>query len=282
MTAKWHKGLPAAHLQDLRSKADEINTAMHDTITAVIRAKLKIGRLLLDARELFVGDKEFGQWRQDVLPDLSATEAGYCMQAARKYENAPALIEKVGWSALRELVYSPDTLIKELDDKAATLPEGDKLLSTSEARKLAKDLKDNGEAPETTQTRPGTSAPARPSGDVGSPSRGPAATVSLVVGRGSLQREIPLREADRMDVIEMGETLMEVVTTKGPTLDEALLLFGITDPDLLTQSTVLPTVFLDLMSAKMAEARIKNLPEGEYKFYRACYDKAIEHIKSIV
>ncbi len=101
------------------SRLDELSWKINDRIETVQKAaakgQLAIGKLLLEARELFQGDKEFGNWRAENTEIKSMQVASNLMAVARKFASAPKMIEACSYSALVELVSAPPALIKEIE-----------------------------------------------------------------------------------------------------------------------------------------------------------------------
>lgn len=68
MTTKFIDTLPAAQRKEAQSAASQINTAFfsaNEFAGKAMRKYIEVGRLLTEARQLFKGDKEFGQWRSE-------------------------------------------------------------------------------------------------------------------------------------------------------------------------------------------------------------------------
>lgn len=120
---KWFNGITAENLNQLSTLADEVNQTIEVAVVHLVRCKMRIGRALNAAREIFPGDKEFGQWRAEVLPNISKTEATYCMKAEKTFRSAPELIEKMGWSTMRELSYAPKSLVDKIIENPEEAPK---------------------------------------------------------------------------------------------------------------------------------------------------------------
>lgn len=114
---KWERAITAQALTDLADIAQKIHTTMDETVLTVARARLKIGRLLLDARELFPGDLEFGQWRKAMIPDLAPRTCNTYMNMAKEFKDAPQLVESMGWSVARELLNAPESVKQQAREK---------------------------------------------------------------------------------------------------------------------------------------------------------------------
>jgi hypothetical protein len=111
-------GMSAQSLSELDAIATQITETVDKTVLTVAKARLKIGKLLLEAREKFPGDNEFGKWRKKVLPEIAQRTATSYMAVARDFKDAPALVEAIGWTAARELISAPDSLKKKVKAKA--------------------------------------------------------------------------------------------------------------------------------------------------------------------
>ena len=103
----WAGDLNALSLKTLDALANDIDKEIDKTHKAVARAQIKVGKLLLEARKEFPGDKEFGQWRKEKTPIGSQSAANDLMRVAETFKDAPALVEACSFSVLRELVYCP-------------------------------------------------------------------------------------------------------------------------------------------------------------------------------
>lgn len=101
---KWTDGLASADLESLQALATDINKAVDLTVKQVARGKIRVGKLLLEARSLFNQDQAFGLWRKEHTMVQSKQHAHYLMQVADKFGDAPKLIEGANYSVLQELV----------------------------------------------------------------------------------------------------------------------------------------------------------------------------------
>lgn len=135
---KWERAINAESLASLAQIATDIESTMIETVNTVAKARLKIGRLLNDARILFPGDKEFGQWRAKMVPDIKPRTANTYMRMAKEFKNGPDLVEKMGWSVARELLGAPtevkESILTQLDD-------GDYNITAKEAREIVDEAK---------------------------------------------------------------------------------------------------------------------------------------------
>lgn len=135
---KWHEGLDGADLGELSKIAREIDKTVDSTVKQVARAKIKVGKLLLEAREKFSQDQAFGQWRKEATPVKSKQHAHYLMQIAKKFGNAPKLIEGANYSILQELVTAEDKDIQWIEEK---IDKGEELPTVVEVREKVKETK---------------------------------------------------------------------------------------------------------------------------------------------
>ena len=106
----------ALSLQTLDALADDIGKEIDKTHKVVARAQIKVGKLLLEARKEFPGDKEFGQWRKEKTPIKSAGTANDLMRVAETFSKAPELVAACSFSVLRELVYCPEEVRKGVEE----------------------------------------------------------------------------------------------------------------------------------------------------------------------
>lgn len=136
VAGKWFSGISAQQLERLSDIKDKVIETADKAVTDLVRAKMRIGGLLNEARDMFPGDKEFGQWRKHNIPEISTTEATYCMRVEKQFGNAPALIERVGWSAMRELSYAPEKLVNKImaDPDSAPTTKKDAREAVKEAK----------------------------------------------------------------------------------------------------------------------------------------------------
>ena len=112
VSTKWHSGLDAADLGELSRIAREIDNTVDTTVKHVARAKIRLGKLLLEAREKFNQDVQFGQWRKQATCIKSKQHAHYLMQIAKRFADAPKLIESANYSTLQELVTADDEAVE--------------------------------------------------------------------------------------------------------------------------------------------------------------------------
>lgn len=113
----WTDGLAAADLDQLKALAADINKAVDRTVKEVARGKIRVGRLLLEARSLFHDDIGFGRWRKEHTMVQSKQHAHYLMQVAERFGDAPKLIEGANYSVLQELVLADQKDIEWVQDR---------------------------------------------------------------------------------------------------------------------------------------------------------------------
>lgn len=101
---KWWEDLDAADIEHLKGLATDIDKAVDTTVKQVARGKIKVGKLLLEARKCFQNDDDFGKWRVMHTMVQSKQHAHYLMQVADRFGDAPKLIEGANYSVLQELV----------------------------------------------------------------------------------------------------------------------------------------------------------------------------------
>lgn len=146
---KWHEGIDAAGLKQLAGIAKDIDKTIDSTVKSVARGKIRVGKLLVEAREFFNADQEFGKWRNDNTMIQSKQHAHYLMQVAKKFGDAPKLIDGVNYSVLQELVLAEPEAIEWVEGR---IDEGDpptvqetrtevKKGTSKKALKLSGDLK---------------------------------------------------------------------------------------------------------------------------------------------
>ncbi len=132
---KWHHGLDAADLSTLTALAKDINKAVDQTVKQVARGKIRVGKLLLEARAQFSEDQAFGRWRKENTVIQSKQHTHYLMQVAERFGDAPKLIEGANYSVLQELVLADQ---KDIEWIEAKIDAGEKLPTMIEVRKKVK------------------------------------------------------------------------------------------------------------------------------------------------
>ncbi len=114
---KWTDNLGALEISTLAALATDINKTVDQTIKHVARGKIKVGKLLLEARRQFQNDANFGKWRVDNTMVQSKQHAHYLMQVAEQFGNATVLIEGANYSVMQELVTADQKEIQWVVDK---------------------------------------------------------------------------------------------------------------------------------------------------------------------
>lgn len=119
---KWHEGIDASGLAQLAGIAKDIDKTIDSTVKQVARGKIRVGKLLIEARQFFNADQEFGKWRNDNTMIQSKQHAHYLMQVAKRFGDAPKLIDGVNYSVLQELVLAEPEAIEWVEGR---IDEGD-------------------------------------------------------------------------------------------------------------------------------------------------------------
>lgn len=149
---KWWNGIDAADIGSLNALATDINKAIDQTVKQVARGKIRVGKLLVEARSMFSEDQAFGKWRKENTLVQSKQHAHYLMQVAERFGDAPKLIEGANYSVLQELVLAEDKDIEWIESK---IEAGEPLPTVVEVRKKVKETKLKGTSKKgTAQTGP--------------------------------------------------------------------------------------------------------------------------------
>jgi hypothetical protein len=119
---KWHHGIDASGLTQLEALAKDINKTIDATVKHVARGKIKVGKLLLEARAMFIEDQAFGKWRKDNTLVQSKQHAHYLMKVAERFHDAPQLIDGANYSVLQELILAEQ---KDIEWVEARIESGD-------------------------------------------------------------------------------------------------------------------------------------------------------------
>jgi len=114
---QWDSGLDGHAVKELQEIAREINKQADIATNVVVQAKMGIGHALIEARQYYDNDAQFGMWREANTPIDSAREASYCMNIARRFSNAEELIKETSWSVLRELTHAGDDVVEQIEAK---------------------------------------------------------------------------------------------------------------------------------------------------------------------
>jgi hypothetical protein len=133
----------ASYSDKYSKKLNEISTDINKTVEATQKtlaaAQMRVGRLLLDAREEFKGDLEFGRWRKDKTCIASSTNANRLMGIAKEFQNKKELVAAMSPSALMELLPAAPEVIKEVEK---IIEETGKAPSVRETREMVKEASD--------------------------------------------------------------------------------------------------------------------------------------------
>lgn len=103
-SGKWHENVDSADLSTLTKLAVDINDTVDQTVKHVAKGKIKVGKLLLEARTLITDDQAFGTWRKENTLVQSKQHAHYLMQIADRFGDAEVLINGANYSVMQELV----------------------------------------------------------------------------------------------------------------------------------------------------------------------------------
>jgi len=187
---KWTDNLGGQELGELRALATDINKAIDQTVKQVARGKIRVGKLLIEARAVFAGDLEFGKWRMEHTMVQSKQHANYLMKVADRFGDAPKLIDGVNYSVLQELVLAEDKDIKWIEAK---IDAGEDLPTVTEVRHKVKETQASRLAPTGTSKKGQTIS----AGPTASPN---AAINSVVVMSLTLRiREVQNRPIDGVE-----------------------------------------------------------------------------------
>jgi hypothetical protein len=114
---KWTDGLGALEIGTLSALATDIDKAIDTTVKQVARGKIRVGKLLLEARAQFKEDAAFGKWRKDKTMIQSKQHAHYLMQVAERFGDAVKLIDGANYSVMQELVLADQKDIEWVESK---------------------------------------------------------------------------------------------------------------------------------------------------------------------
>jgi hypothetical protein len=124
-----------SYADDIRTKYREGMALAKKSVTYMIT----VGRYLQEARDLIDGDKEFGQWRKDAIPEISSRLATNLMGVYRRFGDRDV---NLSFSAMTELLPAPDDVIEEVVQESANNP-----LTVAEIRDKVKAAKKAKEQP---------------------------------------------------------------------------------------------------------------------------------------
>ena len=102
--------------KELDQIASEIQEEANTIVEQISKSRVKIGELLLEAREFFDGDKEFGQWRQEKLPFLKQRETSKLIGYAKLVKERPVL-EELPESTAFVLLSAPDGMLDKVEER---------------------------------------------------------------------------------------------------------------------------------------------------------------------
>ncbi len=135
---KWWNGIDSADVGSLNGLATDINKVVDQTVKHVARGKIRVGKLLLEARAMFTEDQAFGTWRKENTVIQSKQHTHYLMQVAERFGDAPKLIEGANYSVLQELVLAEQ---KDIEWIEAKIDAGEPLPTVIEVREQVKKTK---------------------------------------------------------------------------------------------------------------------------------------------
>jgi hypothetical protein len=116
-SGNWKEEVTGVDIAKLIPLADKINKTIDKTVKEVAKGKIAVGKLLLEAREIFESDQAFGSWRKSQTAVQSKQHAHYLMQVAKRFGNMPKLIEGVNYSVMQELVLADQKDIEWIEEK---------------------------------------------------------------------------------------------------------------------------------------------------------------------
>jgi hypothetical protein len=116
-SGSWKEEVTGVEIAKLIPLADKINKTIDKTVKEVAKGKIAVGKLLLEAREIFESDQAFGSWRKSQTAVQSKQHAHYLMQVAKRFGNMPKLIEGVNYSVMQELVLADQKDIEWIEEK---------------------------------------------------------------------------------------------------------------------------------------------------------------------
>lgn len=152
---KWWNGIDSVGIGQLSALATDINKTVDQTVKQVARGKIRVGKLLLEARAMFADDDmAFGIWRKKETMVQSKQHAHYLMQVAERFGDAPKLIEGANYSIMQELVLADQSDIEWIEAK---IEAGEPLPTVIEVRKKIKGTNKKGTAQTGPMTKVGIS-----------------------------------------------------------------------------------------------------------------------------
>lgn len=138
--SKWFHGIDAAKITELGRLCEEINQEVHTAVVAAAKGQIRIGQLLLQAREIFPSDGQFGKWRAENTPITSKESANKLMNLARQLNSGritETMVNSLPVSTLKELLTAPDSVIQAVSGR---IEAGDPP-TKDEAREMVRESK---------------------------------------------------------------------------------------------------------------------------------------------
>lgn len=251
---KWYKNIDAAALNRLSEIGKTIDETVNDTVISVARGKLKVGKLLREARALIPGDKQFGQWRKQFTLVKSKQAAHNLMQIAEKFGSAPELVASVSMSVLQELVTADQSTVQWVKEQVAEdKPPTVKAVREQKAPKPKKTLE---EYNDTKKVLTGAVLPKSKS----------VVTPDLLNERAQL---VARRVSDRVDALV---TRHRYDKSKGmDRIQQSYLMFGLCPEPSVPINMQTVEILLDALTNDLDDAGAKTLSQA--------YDVIIEDIK---
>ena len=146
----------SADLKKLATAINRTHAAGVGFARKATEAMMECGAYLLEARELFKGDNEFGKWRKEHI-DFSASHCTRIMAVTREFKgDERAALLPMG--TLATLIPASDDLKEEVLEKAAK-GETVKRSDVAEAKKEEKTVKEVQASPKSTEAESPSSTP---------------------------------------------------------------------------------------------------------------------------
>ena len=136
----WKADLAPGDVDYLETVANDVCGNLREAAISFIR----VGNALNQARQVFKGDKEFGQWREECTPISSGTTATKYMAVARKFSEH-GLAEKASYSLLSELTNAKPEVVKAIEKKI----DAGENVTVKDARKMKRDTDEETVSPPT-------------------------------------------------------------------------------------------------------------------------------------
>ena len=151
---KWHHGIPAVGLSRLNEISNELGRHADETQKFLARKQVEVGRLLLEAREKFKGDNEFGKWRAEHTPIGSRQTANRLMNLAKQVGDGritDKLLDSLPTATLFELLPASEESKAAIEKK---LDDGEKV--TAKVVRETRRATETSDTPEDPSPRPET------------------------------------------------------------------------------------------------------------------------------